>query len=331
MQPSTPPFYTRNPTFSALRTLAGWCLASVAFAGCLVWSRYALGAETGGDAGADWWVWPIGLFLLTSVLGVLAVMAGIGGSVLFVPIVSGFLPFLHIDFVRGAGLMVALTGALSAGPRLIRENLADLRLAIPNSLVASFAAIFGALLGLALPAAVVQVALGVVILTMSAIMAVAGGRGRLGEGPPDWIAARLGIEGRYRDAALGEWVTWRPRRMATGLVLFSGIGLMAGLFGLGAGWANVPVLHLVMGVPLRVAVATSYFLLAITDTAAAWVYFNRGAVLPLIVIPSVLGIMLGAQIGARILVRINPTIIRRVVIGVLFLAGARALLRGLGI
>ena len=306
-------------------------MASIAFAGCLAWSRYALGAQTADGAGTDWWVLPIGLFLLTSVLGVLAVIAGIGGSVLFVPIVSGFLPFLHIDFVRGAGLMVALTGALSAGPKLIRENLADLRLAIPNSLVASFAAIFGAMLGLALPAAVVQVALGVVILTMSAVMAVAGDRGRLGEGPPDWIATRLGIEGRYRDATSGEVVTWRPRRMATGLVLFSGIGLMAGLFGLGAGWANVPVLNLVMGVPLRVAVATSYFLLAITDTAAAWVYFNRGAVLPLIVIPSVLGIMLGAQIGARILVRINPTIIRRVVIGVLFLAGARALLRGLGI
>ena len=33
-------------------------------------------------------------------LGVLAVMAGVGGGVLYVPLVSGFFPF-HIDFVRG--------------------------------------------------------------------------------------------------------------------------------------------------------------------------------------------------------------------------------------
>ena len=31
---------------------------------------------------------------------------------------------------------------------------------------------------------------------------------------------------------------------------------MAGMFGLGAGWANVPVLNLLMGVPLKVSVGT---------------------------------------------------------------------------
>ena len=44
---------------------------------------------------------------------------------------------------------------------------------------------------------------------------------------------------------------------------------MAGMFGLGAGWANVPVLNLLMGAPLKISVATSKFLLAITDTSAA--------------------------------------------------------------
>jgi hypothetical protein len=32
----------------------------------------------------------------------------VGGGVLSVPIVSGFFPF-HLDFVRGAGLMVAVS------------------------------------------------------------------------------------------------------------------------------------------------------------------------------------------------------------------------------
>jgi hypothetical protein len=55
------------------------------------------------------------------VLGILAVMAGVGGGVLYVPLVSGFFPF-HIDFVRGVGLMVALAGALAAGPGLLRRT-----------------------------------------------------------------------------------------------------------------------------------------------------------------------------------------------------------------
>ena len=60
---------------------------------------------------------------------------------------------------------------------------------------------------------------------------------------------------------------------------------MAGMFGLGAGWANVPVLNLVMGAPIKISVATSKFLLSITDTSAAWIYLNNGAVLPLMVRP----------------------------------------------
>jgi len=279
-----------------------------------------------------WWIFPLGLFAITTLLGVLAVMAGIGGSVLFVPIVSGFLPFLHLDFVRGAGLLVALTGALSAGPKLIREGLVNVRLAIPISLMASAGAIVGALLGLALPANVVQIALGVVILAMAMVMILVKAEdGVTATKNPDSLALLLGLESVARDPKTGASVTWYPKRLWTGFALFSGVGLMAGMFGLGAGWANVPVLNLVMGVPLKFAVATSYFLLAIADTSAALIYMTRGALLPLIVVPSVLGIMLGAQIGSRILLRTRPVVIRRIVISVLVLAGLRALLRGFGI
>ena len=278
-----------------------------------------------------WWALPLALFIGTSALGVLAVLAGVGGSVLFVPLVSGFVPFMHIDFVRGAGLMVALSGALSAGPRLLRGNLVNLRLALPVSLMASAGAIVGALVGLALPATLVQIFLGCVILMMAVIMTVFKTGDVDPTRPKDRLATWLGISSTYNDPLTGESITWEPRRMLLGLLLFTGVGLMAGMFGLGAGWANVPVLNLVMGVPLRFAVATSYFLLAITDTAAALIYFNRGAVLPIIAIPSVLGIILGARIGSALLVKVKISFIKRVVIIVLILAGLRALLRGFGI
>jgi uncharacterized protein len=109
------------------------------------------------------------------------------------------------------------------------------------------------------------------------------------------------------------------------------IGAMAGMFGLGAGWANVPVLNLLMGAPLKVSVGTSKYMLSIVDTAAAWVYLNQGAVLALVTIPSIIGIMLGSLVGVRLLKRTNPRVIRIVVISILLLAGGRAVLKGLGI
>jgi len=103
------------------------------------------------------------------------------------------------------------------------------------------------------------------------------------------------------------------------------------MFGLGAGWANVPVLNLLMGAPLKVSVATSKFLLSITDTSAAWIYLNNGAVMPMIVVPSIIGIMLGSVVGVRILAVAKPKIVRYVVIIMLSFAGLRALLKGLEI
>ena len=81
-------------------------------------------ASTGVAAdGHAWWFWPLVLLIVTFIMGIVAVLGGVGGGVLFVPIISGFFPF-HLDFVRGTGLLVALSGALAAGPGLLKMNLA---------------------------------------------------------------------------------------------------------------------------------------------------------------------------------------------------------------
>jgi hypothetical protein len=274
-----------------------------------------------------WWAWPAILLVVSFILGIVAVLGGVGGGVLFVPIVSGFFPF-HLDFVRGAGLLVALAGALAAGPGLLRKGLADLRLAIPMALIASSCAIVGALIGLALPTQVVQIALGATVLGIVVLMLMA----RKSDYPEvpkaDSLSTALHISGIYHEASTGQDIDWKIHRTPQGLAAFVVIGVLAGMFGLGAGWANVPVLNLLLGAPLKVSVATSKFLLSITDTSAAWIYVNNGAVLPMLVVPSIIGIMLGSIVGVRILARTRPAAIRTMVIVLLLLASLRALLKG---
>jgi len=287
-------------------------------------------AAPAAQSAMPWWAWPLILFVVTFLLGIVAVLGGVGGGVLFVPIIGGFFPF-HIDFVRGAGLLVALAGALAAGPGLLKKGMADLRLAIPVALIASSCAIVGAMIGLALPAKVVNIALGGTILGIVLIMLVA----KKSEYPEvreaDALSTALRISGVYHEASTGHDINWKIHRTPQGLATFIVIGVMAGMFGLGAGWANVPVLNLMMGAPLKVSVATSKFLLSITDTSAAWIYVNNGAVLPMMVVPSIIGIMLGSIVGVKILAKTKPAAIRYMVIGLLLFAGLRALLKGLGI
>ena len=281
-------------------------------------------------ASHSWWFWPLILLITTFIMGILAVLGGVGGGVLFVPIISGFFPF-HLDFVRGTGLLVALCGALAAGPGLLKGNLASLRLAIPVALIASTCAIAGAMIGLALPTSIIQTFLGATILGICVLMLIA----KRSEIPnitnPDRLSSALSIYGVYLEASSGKRIAWQIHRTPLGLALFIIIGIMAGMFGLGAGWANVPVLNLLMGAPLKISVATSKFLLSITDTSAAWIYMNQGCVLPLMVVPSLVGIMLGSLVGVWCLKIAKPTFIRWMVIIILAFAGIKALTKGLGI
>jgi uncharacterized protein len=276
-----------------------------------------------------WWGWVLALFLVCFFLGIVAVPAGVGGGVLFVPIVGGFFPF-HLDFVRGGGLLVALASALAASPTLLRIGLANLRLALPLSLLVAASQIAGAMIGLELPEPIVNTILGLLILGIVVVMWVAS-RSDLPDVPvADLLSQALGIHGIFYDIARARDIEWKVHRTPLALAVFVLIGVVAGMFGLGAGWANVPTMNLLMGVPLKVAAGSSSLILAMTSSAT-WVYINDDAILPIVAAPSIAGMMLGAMIGARLLRVLNASVIRRLVIALLVVAGTRALLRGVGI
>ena len=296
----------------------------------LVLALTASGPATAADGVAPpWWIWPIALFAVSFIIGIVAVLAGVGGGVLFVPIVGSFFPF-HLDFVRGAGLLFALSGTLAAGPVLLRTGMANLRLVMPLALVGSIASLAGAVIGLSVATDLVQIALGATVIAI-AFMIWATKAADFGLVESDALGELLRLRGEFEDPAAGMRIDWRTHRTAVGLAAFAAIGFFGGVFGLGAGFANVPALNLLMAAPMKVAVGSSGLIISIINSSAAWVYIHRGALLPLLAVPSILGVMLGSRIGARLLRMTPATVVRRLVIAVMLLAGARALLRGLGI
>lgn len=306
---------------------SGWPAAALVLAAV---SAPAQAAATAGASGMPWWGWPLALFVACFVMGIVAVPAGIGGGTLFVPIIGGFFPF-HLDFVRGAGTLVALASALAAGPMLLRTGLGSLRLALPLALTASVGSMLGASVGMAIPASALQTALGTLVLGIVVLMLRQGHAGAPVTLDGDALSRAMGLQGSFQDRATGRTVDWHAHRTPAGLAVFFVIGVLGGLFGIGAGWANVPALSLLMGVPMKVAAGTSGVVLSLASSSAAWVYFNRGATLPIVAVPAVVGMMLGAVIGARLLHVLHGVALRRLVIGVLLFAGLRALLKGTGL
>jgi uncharacterized membrane protein YfcA len=177
---------------------------------------------------------------------------------------------------------------------------------------------------------VVNTALGVLIIAIALLI----WRSRSADATnveADALGQMLRLHGAFQDPAAGLTIEWRTRRTALGLAAFAGIGFIGGLFGLGAGFANVPALNLLMSAPLKVAVGSSGLLISVVNSSAAWVYIHRGALLPLIVVPAILGVMLGSRIGARLLGATPAAVVRRLVIIVMLVAGLRALAKGTGL
>jgi uncharacterized membrane protein YfcA len=84
-------------------------------------------------------------------------------------------------------------------------------------------------------------------------------------------------------------------------------GGFSGLLGIGGGPVKVPIMYLFMGVPLRVATATSNFMIGVTAATSAYIYYGRGDIPLHIAGPIVIGVFTGSLIGARLAPRVRAT------------------------
>ena len=280
-----------------------------------------------------WWFWPLILLVVSLAIGFISPISGLGGGVLFTSILSAFFPF-SIDFIRGTGLVVPLTTALSSAPYLTRKGMANLKIAAPLAVVSLIFSVFGSVSGLYISDYIpegkyyIRLALGLIIFVIFLVM-VTSERVEFPEvDHVDILSRKLGLEGCYYESNLGRVVEYKATNLFRAIPAFAAVGFIAGMFGLGAGWANVPVLNLIMGLPIKVATSTSMVIITLNDSAAVWVYLSRGAILPLLTLPSIVGITVGARIGARVAVRAKPKFVKYVVMGILLFAAISTILKG---
>ncbi|GAI96526.1 unnamed protein product [marine sediment metagenome] len=107
--------------------------------------------------------------------------------------------------------------------------------------------------------------------------------------------------------------------------------MISGFFGMGAGWAIVPTMNLIMAIPLKVAAACSGILIGMGDCIAVWPYLLVGAIIPLFAAPWLVGQVLGGLIGAQILIKVNAKSVRFILIGIMSFSSFGLITKGLKI
>lgn len=251
--------------------------------------------------------------------GIFGSLLGLGGGILIVPLLTlGF--GLPLREAVGVSLVsVIATSGASAGVYLQR-HMANLRLGMTLELFTALGALVGALVAFLIPDRALAGLFAALLLYVAVTMIRSGLRhgarddGLAADAPaaepentdPPGTLDRLSGPG-YRVRNLGP---------AVGGSLFAGV--VSALLGVGGGIVKVPVMHLVMGVPLRVAAATSNLMIGVTASASAIIYLLRGEIDPLVAGPTVLGVFVGATIGSRSAHRVDVRVLRLLFVVVLF-------------
>jgi len=131
------------------------------------------------------------------------------------------------------------------------------------------------------------------------------------------------FQSSYKDEATGTTVTYSARRIPAVLVVSLIAGNISGLLGVGGGIFKVPAMHMISGIPMKAATATSNFMIGVTAAASAFIYFAHGHLNPLIVAPAVLGVLGGSFIGVKVNRRIKGSFLTWVFAGVLLVVAVR--------
>ena len=241
--------------------------------------------------------------LLAMFAGTFGSLVGVGGGIIVVPALTVFVG-VPLKTAVAASLIGVIATSLVAGARYLDAGTVDRRLGLVLLAATSSGAVLGGFVAGVLDATVLSALFGVVLLS------VAWHVGRSRE-----RVMRVATDGWFRSSyvepSTGRTVDYRAERVGIGLAVSIVAGSLSGLLGIGGGIINVPTMSTIMGVPFRVAITTSTYMLGATAAASCGVYYARGQLDPFIAAPVALGIIAGARVGSRIGPRISATVLRR--------------------
>jgi uncharacterized protein len=141
----------------------------------------------------------------------------------------------------------------------------------------------------------------------------------------------LELDSHYPDRELGRDIAYRVHRVAPGMLLMYGAGLLSALLGIGSGVLKIPAMDTTMRLPIKVSSATSSFMIGVTAAASAGVYLMRGSIVTEVAGPVALGSVLGAIAGSRMLLIVPSDKLRILFVAILVILGIQMLLTVFGV
>ena len=237
-------------------------------------------------------------------------MIGIGGGVLYVPILLAF----GFPFYQAAAISIFIIMALSISASLVyyRAQLIDWKLAFIIEPLTAIMSLMGGYYSSLIQIKELKILFILVLIVSGYFM----------------IKPIKEIQDKFINQR--KWGHW-PRKfgeeeysvnLLLGIPITALAGLMAGLLGTGGGVIKVSLMVLFLGVPMKIAIGTSCFMVGITALFGFWGHFFAGHFEPKMALILAVVVFIGAQAGSRISIKVNKILLKKIYVIFLFLISA---------
>jgi uncharacterized membrane protein YfcA len=263
------------------------------------------------------------IFTAGALAGSLGALLGLGGGVFLVPFLN-----LALGFPFGVAAAISLTTVIATSSTVSAartgKHLINMKLGMLLEVATAAGSFLGGVTAHLIAQSLLQKLFGSIAIVIAIVMLTRLQRRNVILDP----TADPGVlgGGYYEDESQGD-VVYRVKRLPLAIAASFVAGNVSSLLGIGGGIIKVPVLNAWCGVPLRAAAATSAFMIGVTATAGAVIYYGRGQLEPALAAAAVLGVQLGSWGGMRFGAAASAKWLKATMAIVLFIVAAMMLTR----
>ena len=275
-------------------------------------------------------------FMLIAVFaGFLGSLVGLGGGIIITPALTILFGF-DIKYAIGASIVAVIATSSGSAIAFVKDHVSNMRVGMLLEVFTTAGGVVGALMAGVFSSKLLYIFFSLILLNSFYGMLKKTGLINKGKREEDKVendkyADKYKLNSTYYDKATGETVKYNVTNVPQGSLVMFGAGFASGLLGIGSGAFKVVALDTYMKLPIKVSTATSNFMMGVTATASALIYFFNGTINPVVAAPIAIGTLIGSRTGAKVMQRLDAKYIRYIFLPILLFTIINMLLKGLGV
>ena len=275
-------------------------------------------------------------FMLIAVFaGFLGSLVGLGGGIIITPALTILFGF-DIKYAIGASIVAVIATSSGSAIAFVKDHVSNMRVGMLLEVFTTAGGVVGALIAGVFSSKLLYIFFSLILLnSFYGMLKKTGLITKLKKEEEkvenDKYADKYKLNSTYYDKATGETVKYNVTNVPQGSLVMFGAGFASGLLGIGSGAFKVVALDTYMKLPIKVSTATSNFMMGVTATASALIYFFNGTINPAVAAPIAIGTLIGSRTGAKVMQRLDAKYIRYIFLPILLFTIINMLLKGLGV